>query len=67
MADRQRWRPVLYDCPQTGHKVQALLAEEAFGADDARYETITCLACSGVHLVDAGGKVLGASRDGFRR
>ena len=66
MADRQRWRPVLYDCPQTGHKVQALLAEEA-GADEARYETINCLACSGVHFVDARGRVLGTGRDGFKR
>jgi hypothetical protein len=65
MADRQRWRPILFDCPQTGQKVQGLLAEEAFGAGDTHYETISCLACSGVHLINAGtGAVLGLPRGG---
>jgi hypothetical protein len=60
MADRQNWRPVLFDCPRTGHKVQALLAEEATGAG-SRYESVSCLACSAIHLVDpTDGKVLGA-------
>ena len=67
MADRQRWRPILYDCPQTGHKVQALIAEEAFGAGETRYETVSCLACSGTHFVDpVCSKVLGATRNGAR-
>jgi len=67
MADRERWRPILFDCPLTGQKVQGLLAEEVFGTEDARYETVTCLACSGIHFVDPiRGKVLGASRDGAR-
>jgi hypothetical protein len=67
MADRQRWRPILFDCPQTGQKVQALIAEEAFGIGDARYETVSCLACSGMHLVDpVRGKVLGARRNGAK-
>jgi hypothetical protein len=60
MADRQKWRPVLFDCPRTGHKVQALLAEETTGAG-TRYESVSCLACSGIHLLDpTNGKVLGA-------
>jgi len=60
MADRQRWRPILFNCPRTGHKVQALLAEEAVCPGSARYETVSCLACSGLHLVDpVGGTVLG--------
>jgi hypothetical protein len=64
MADRQRWRPILFDCPQTGQKVQALIAEEAFDRDEPGYETVSCLACSGVHFVDpVRGKVLGAMRN----
>jgi hypothetical protein len=54
----------LFDCPQTGHKVQALVAEEAFGTSEPHYETVRCLACAGVHFVDpARGRVLGAARD----
>jgi hypothetical protein len=61
MADRQSWRPVLFDCPRTGHKVQALLAEETTGGG-TRYESVSCLACSGIHLVDPiDGKVLGGA------
>jgi hypothetical protein len=68
MADRQRWRPILFNCPRTGNKVQALLAEETVGAGaGTRYETVSCLACSGIHLVDPmDGKVLGAAPDGTR-
>ena len=68
MADRPRWRPVLFDCPRTGSKVQALLAEEAAGTGrPGTYESVPCLACSGIHLVDPiDGKVLGAARDGRR-
>ncbi len=68
MADRQLWRPVLFSCPRTGNKVQALLAEETTGAGSrhegagTRFESVSCLACSGIHLVDpTDGKVLGAS------
>ncbi|HEY7843418.1 MAG TPA: hypothetical protein VID30_07060 [Bradyrhizobium sp.] len=64
MADRQSWRPILFDCPQTGHKVQGLVAEEAFRTSEPHYETVRCLACAGVHFVDPmRGKVLGAPRD----
>ena len=64
MADRQRWRPILFECPQTGQKVQGLLAEEAFGAGSTRYESVSCLACSGVHFINAGtGALLGKPRD----
>ena len=65
MADRQHWRPVLFICPRTGNKVQALLVEQATGAGmrdtGTRYEAVSCLACSGLHLIDpVDGKVLGA-------
>ena len=64
MAERQSWRPILFNCPQTGHKVQGLVAEEAFGAGGPRYESVNCLACAGVHLVDpVRGTVLGAPRE----
>jgi len=68
MADRQRWRPILFNCPRTGNKVQALLAEEAAGsAAGTQYETVSCLACSGIHLVDPkDGKVLGAESGGMK-
>jgi hypothetical protein len=64
MADRQSWRPVLFNCPQTGHKVQGLVAEEAFATNEPRYEAVNCLACAGIHFIDpARGTVLGAPRD----
>ena len=60
MTERQRWRPVLFDCPQTGQKVQGLLAEQISGTNETRYESVSCLACSGVHFIDpVNGKVLG--------
>jgi hypothetical protein len=65
MADRRSWRPILFDCPQTGQKVQGMLAEESFGTEDSRYVPVTCLACSGVHFIDpVRGRVLGAKRNG---
>jgi hypothetical protein len=73
MADGQHWRPILFNCPRTGSKVQALLVEEPTGASaryegaGTRYETVSCLACSGIHLVDPiDGKVLGAAPNGMR-
>jgi hypothetical protein len=52
--------PFLYRCPNTGQNVQGFTAEEVNGNDNV-YETITCLACQQVHLVNPGtGKVLGA-------
>ncbi len=66
MADRQRWRPILFSCPRTGSKVQTLLDEETIDAG-ARYEAVSCLACSGIHLIGPiGGKVLGAASDKTR-
>jgi hypothetical protein len=63
MSDRQRWRPILFECPQTGQKVQGVLAEETFGAGDTHYEAVSCLACSGVHFINAGtGALLGLPR-----
>ena len=67
MADRQRWRPIVFNCPRTDQKVQALLAEEIPDAGGTRYEAISCLACSGIHLIDSiSGSVLGAIRGSAR-
>jgi len=52
----------LYRCPTTGHKVQGLVRGNARSTDEtATYESVTCLACNDVHLVNPGsGRVLGA-------
>jgi hypothetical protein len=48
----------LYNCPNTGFKVQGFVAEEVSN-DPGTYESVTCLACRRVHLVSpATGKVL---------
>src|SRR5690349_7510290 len=61
MAEPQRWRPVLLDCPRTGEKVQGMIAEQVLGASETRYESVSCLACSGIHFIDpVQGSVLGA-------
>jgi len=53
----------LYRCPTTGHRVQGFVAEEV-SEDADTYESITCLACRQVHLVNpANGKVLGADEE----
>ena len=51
--------PFLYRCPKTGLKVQGFIAEE-LKADVDTYETIVCVACQQVHLVNsATGNVIG--------
>jgi hypothetical protein len=52
--------PFLYRCPNTGLKVQGLVADEPTDDDAETYESITCLACARVHLVNPKtGRVLG--------
>lgn len=49
----------IYRCPNTGLRIQALTAEEIIDDEDT-YETVTCLMCRQVHLVNPfTGKVLG--------
>ncbi len=51
--------PFIYRCPNTGYRVQGFTAEEV-SEDTDTYQTITCLMCQRVHLVNpATGKVLG--------
>jgi hypothetical protein len=64
MADEQRWQPVLFRCPVTGDRVSGLVATDASDAGAGDYETVSCVACSGVHFINARtGTVLGMSRD----
>jgi hypothetical protein len=52
--------PFLYRCPNTGHNVQTWVAEEV-PADKDTFQTLTCIACLQVHLVNpATGRVLGS-------
>jgi hypothetical protein len=49
----------LYRCPTTGYHVQGYSPEQTSG-DASSYETVTCLMCKRVHLVNpATGEVLG--------
>ena len=50
----------IYRCPTTALNVQGWFAEEIDSDQDTIYETVTCPACTRVHLVNrATGKVLG--------
>jgi hypothetical protein len=51
----------LYRCPTTGLNVQEWFADEVGDDEETTYETVTCLACAQVHLVNRStGKVLGS-------
>jgi hypothetical protein len=53
----------LYRCPNTGQHVQGWSAEEV-PADEGTYETVSCIACRQVHLVNpATGNVLTGGDD----
>jgi hypothetical protein len=54
---------LLYRCPATRQKVQAWFAEDG-SENGEHYETVTCTACSLVHLVNPKtGKMLGADEE----
>jgi hypothetical protein len=56
--------PLVYRCPATGLWVQGWLADDASANEDKVYETMTCPACTWVHLVNrASGRVLGGGED----
>jgi hypothetical protein len=51
--------PFLYRCPNTGRRVQGFIADDP-EADRDEYQSVTCLACAQLHLVNPNtGKVLG--------
>jgi hypothetical protein len=53
----------LYRCPTTSKTVQGFIAEDV-SDDPNAYETVTCLACRQVHLVNPmTGKVLGTNEE----
>jgi len=58
--------PFLFRCPTTQLRVQGWSADDmSSGSKDETYETVTCVACQQVHLVDpATGKVIGAEEFG---
>ena len=52
----------LYRCPNTRQTVQGWAADEV--TDDDEYQSIACLACAQVHLINPKtGKVLGVKED----
>src|SRR5271166_3856702 len=52
----------LYRCPTTGHNVQGFVPDNAAVSDERAYETVTCVLCSRVHLVNPKtGHVLGGN------
>ena len=44
--------PFIYRCPVTGLRVQGLFADEVPAEDTNTYESVTCLVCTRVHLVN---------------
>ena len=53
----------IYRCPNTGIRIQALVAEEIAQDEDA-YQPVTCVMCGKVHFVNPfTGKVLGRDDD----
>jgi hypothetical protein len=52
---------LVYRCPITGMNVQGWFAGDPSGDDVEVYETVTCLACTRVHLINRStGRVLGS-------
>ena len=54
----------LYRCPKTGQMVQGWSADDRTddGADTATHETVQCLACRAIHLINRStGKVAGGN------
>jgi hypothetical protein len=50
----------IFRCPATGLNVQGHVADDKVSKDDNAFESVTCLACRQIHLVNPGtGKVLG--------
>jgi hypothetical protein len=53
---------ILFLCPNTGYCVQEWFADDAENGDNA-YQTVTCLICQRVHLINRSGKVLGTDEE----
>lgn len=62
--------PFIYRCPITGRNVQGFFADEVPPKETETYESVTCVTCTRVHLVNRStGRTLGAENDaaGLRR
>ena len=53
---------ILFCCPITNRHVHGWLEDEDVSEKNT-YQTVTCLACQSVHLVNARGRVLGADEE----
>ena len=42
----------IYRCPTTGRNVQGWFVEDVSEGEGETYETVTCLACAQMHLVN---------------
>ena len=59
-----RMTPFLYRCPTTGQNVQGFFADDGSENGGETYETVTCLACRLVHLINPKtGRILGIDED----
>jgi hypothetical protein len=53
--------PFLFRCPNTGFQVQAWAANDDPEDDQETYESVTCLACGALHMINPKtGKLLGS-------
>ena len=53
---------ILFRCPNTGYHVQGWFAEDVSDNGEDTYQSLTCLACRQVHLVNPKtGNVVGAT------
>jgi hypothetical protein len=51
---------IVFRCPSTGMNVQGWFADDGSESGGETYETVTCAACSRLHLVNPKtGKILG--------
>jgi len=56
--------PFLYRCPNTGFRVQGWSANDSSQNGGDVYESVKCLACSRVHLINLKtGRTLGGDDD----
>ncbi len=52
---------LIFRCPNTGQNVQGWLADDALDNGADTFQSVTCAACTAVHLVNPKtGKTLGA-------
>jgi hypothetical protein len=58
----------VYRCPTTGLNVQAWFADDPSQHEGEIYETITCTACTRVHLINrSAGRVMGGDDEWARQ